>query len=468
MTFEISILTSRKEVFKMNPTKGTECSEKKICTIILKKHTSTIIMALCIYTLALVLWVVVPLQAGETVTFVPDLIATTNRGELIEIDLDTGTTGLIGDAGFFDGREPGWTGLSFDSKDKLFVTSRRRGEPISSCFGVYARGSCAHLYRVDPSTGAILREVGSTEVAFLSDIDFAPDDTLYGNRYIDERQSNDGGLIVIDKSTAETTAAIGRFGAWYYAGDLENGGLSVHPITGDVWAIESSFSSSPSIFRVDPETGFKVGADRGTGGTGVVRLGLDGEPTTFGFDSLEITVDGRFFATKARGHNELYEINPTPDKVSGLAEITLIPLELPEIEGSLSGLESLFQGVEVHVDIKPNTINLTHRKNYTDKKTIPIVDLTDVAVVILSSDDFDTTNVDLATITLSGAHIKLKRNGEPMVLREDLNGDRLPDLLVHVSSKDLLIGKTSTVATLYGRTFDGRYIRGSDAIKVVY
>ena len=166
---------------------------------------------------------------------------------------------------------------------------------------------------------------------------------------INERDRGDGGLVIIDTSTA-TTTRVARF-APGSPDDLlceqlrlgnpedciENGGLSVHPHTGGIWAVESGFSNTPRIFRVDPLTGLAIPP--------VLRLGLNGAPILgvgFGFDALEILGDGRFIAFSGAGANELYEINPVPDPQSGLAEVTLIPLNIdPAITGSLNGLESV-------------------------------------------------------------------------------------------------------------------------------
>ena len=97
--------------------------------------------------------------------------------------------------------------------------------------------------------------------------------------------------------------------------------------------MESSYRLPATIFRIDPATGLP---------SDVTQLGLAGGPSPFGVAALEILHDGTFVGLRARGSSELYSINPLPDPVSGLAELTLIPLTLdPAIEGSLNGLESI-------------------------------------------------------------------------------------------------------------------------------
>jgi hypothetical protein len=313
--------------------------------------------------------------------------------------------------------------------------------------GVFATGPCAHLYRLDPQTGAILEEIGSTGIAFLSDIDFAADGTLYGNRFRDEAASGDGGLVIIDPATAGITA-FGRFGPGDLSTDLETGGLSVHPQTGEIWAAESSFSASPSLFRVDPQTGLAIAP--------VIRLGFNGEPSTFGLDALEILPDGRFFAFAGRS-SQFFEVNPVPDAQTGLAEMTLVELDMDEaISGSLNGLEWVFQASMLHaeIDIKPggnpNPINLK------SKGVIP--------VAILTTATFDALSVSPSTVGFGpgGAGI-VHRSGH----LEDVDGDGDLDLLLHFRTEQTGIQCGDSAAALAGETFAAQPFQGSDEIVTV-
>jgi len=111
----------------------------------------------------------------------------------------------------------------------------------------------------------------------------------------------------------------------------------------------------------------------------------------------------------------------------------------------------------VAIDVKPgsypNSINLGSNG--------------DVPVAILSSPTFDARTVDPATVTLASAPVALRGQGGLMYSFEDVNGDGLPDLVVHLATQALELSSVDTAAVLEGRTFGGQLIRGSDSVRVV-
>ena len=113
--------------------------------------------------------------------------------------------------------------------------------------------------------------------------------------------------------------------------------------------------------------------------------------------------------------------------------------------------------IPVTIDIKPgsfpNSINLG------SGGTVP--------VAIFSTQTFDARTLTPSTITLASAPVKLKGQGTPMASFQDVNGDGLLDVVVHVSTETLQLSDTDTAAVLRGKTSDGRVVKGTDSVRVV-
>lgn len=248
------------------------------------------------------------------------VLGTTWRGELVEIDLDAGAVTLIGDAGVFGGFDLGWTDIAVGDSANLFALSRRLSDPDG-----------ASLYRTDPTTGAVIADVGPAGQVNLADFDFDGADFLG----IGRRSSEFGvaRLFTIDTVdaqvtwiTPDTTVGVGLnpFDTVGQSDPIRTGGFAVHPSTGELWGVEGQNSDTHVLFRIDPLSGE---ADT------IMPLGLDGAAlpgTEWGFDGLHILDDGTFIGS--RGGNfttpdsSLWEISSSLDPSSGRAEIALIPL----------------------------------------------------------------------------------------------------------------------------------------------
>ncbi|MDH3445354.1 MAG: hypothetical protein OEN50_15620, partial [Deltaproteobacteria bacterium] len=111
----------------------------------------------------------------------------------------------------------------------------------------------------------------------------------------------------------------------------------------------------------------------------------------------------------------------------------------------------------VTIDIKPgsfpNSINLG------SQGTIP--------VAIFSSPSFDATIIDPLTVTLANASVRLKGNGNPMASFEDVDGDGLLDVIVHIDTSTLMLTEADTEAVLEAQTVGGQRIVGRDSVRIV-
>jgi len=115
-------------------------------------------------------------------------------------------------------------------------------------------------------------------------------------------------------------------------------------------------------------------------------------------------------------------------------------------------------GIPVTIDIKPG--NDDNNVNLGSKGSIPIC--------IFSTEGFDATTIDPGTVTLAGAGVKVKGKGNRyMSSIDDINEDGLPDLMVHVITQALEITEKRELASLFGKTFAGVNITGSDYVTVV-
>jgi len=117
------------------------------------------------------------------------------------------------------------------------------------------------------------------------------------------------------------------------------------------------------------------------------------------------------------------------------------------------------QVIEVVIDIKPDS----------DPNSINLGSAGVIPVAILSSETFDATTVDPATVSLAGAAVKMAgKSGKYLSHIEDVNGDELMDLVCQVLTEGLVgIVVGDSVAVLTAETYDGQAIRGEDSISIV-
>jgi uncharacterized repeat protein (TIGR01451 family) len=111
----------------------------------------------------------------------------------------------------------------------------------------------------------------------------------------------------------------------------------------------------------------------------------------------------------------------------------LLPTAYTSSSGNYSALgvaASYLSGANetIRVDIDINPGNANNRINLNSKGLIK--------VAILSSATFDATAIDPLTVSLAGAAVKLKGNGDPMANEKDVDGDGLDDLVPQLAIDD--------------------------------
>jgi len=104
----------------------------------------------------------------------------------------------------------------------------------------------------------------------------------------------------------------------------------------------------------------------------------------------------------------------------------------------------------IKIDIKPGSD--PNSINPKSKGVIP--------VAILTTDDFDATTVDPATVTF----------GQAAPVRyaiEDVDGDGNDDMILHFRTQEVGLSAQDTEVALTGQTFDGASIEGTDSVRIV-
>jgi hypothetical protein len=91
-----------------------------------------------------------------------------------------------------------------------------------------------------------------------------------------------------------------------------------------------------------------------------------------------------------------------------------------------------------------------------------------IPVAIWGGASFDTSQIDLYTITLEGQGVRIPgKNGNIQAHFEDANGDGFIDLIVQIQDVAGSLPEGEAMVTLTARLFDGRTVVGSDSLCIV-
>ncbi len=221
-------------------------------------------------------------------------------------------------------------------------------------------------------------------------------------------------------------------------GSVAPRGLAVSRVTGVPTADE--FWGHTDLGDCDSQVGFVEELARATtlGSTGWEV----GQEYTFGFEfdatTLSVFVDGTqelsVTGSFANGRIAFYNFSQ--------ADVTYSGFELTKL---------------VDIDIKPGSD--PNCFNSDGHGAIP--------VAILSTSDFDATQVDPTTAQLDGQTVRSVGKGNLQAHVEDVNGDGLLDLMLQFEDLDGTYTPGSGIAVVTALTFDGLAIEGQDSICVV-
>lgn len=115
------------------------------------------------------------------------------------------------------------------------------------------------------------------------------------------------------------------------------------------------------------------------------------------------------------------------------------------------------QFIDVQIDIKPGSF----------PNSIKLQDTGNIPVAIFSTISFDAYNIEVSSLELNGAGVRIVKGKGYQYSFEDVNGDGLLDLVVHFDRGDAQLTVGDTFATVTGKTMDGTAIKGTDSVKVI-
>ncbi len=249
------------------------------------------------------------------------------------------------------------------------------------------------------------------------------------------------------------------------------------------WLVGTAVSSSGAIFAAPTDTDFvpdqhNPGVWRSADGgnlwqklTGFDTVGYGLSGGELGLAAvLAFNSDGVLYASCAGSVVRSKDAGDTWESVSsGLSEIpvrSVLDLTFDQDGYSVAGTwgAGVFRSRESTAPFIRVAIDLGGKGAVTK---IVLHSNGQLSVTIPGSATFDAGTVDPSTVRLAGASVRRDGSGKWMALVQDVNRDGYNDLVVHFSIPDLQLKSGDTEATLTGKTFGGRSIRGTDQVLVV-
>jgi hypothetical protein len=218
---------------------------------------------------------------------------------------------------------------------------------------------------------------------------------------------------------------------------------------------QSSQAQTFDIFREYDPVDFDI----------IAQLLTNGCPDSFWLDmgfagfSGSAAIAGESLETPVTPHSHILFIRmtvPPFDIIHDPENPIIIKIAPPGTDVRLAAFG--FPSLEVTIYIKPGSDPNCFNNN--ERGVIPIA--------ILSSSEFNATEVDPVTVQLAGLVVKVAgKSNKYLAHTEDVNGDGLIDLVVQIEDTDQVFTTGTTTATLTGNLYDGTPIEGEDDLCIV-
>jgi hypothetical protein len=295
------------------------------------------------------------------------------------------------------------------------------------------------------------------------------------------RLDNDGNIIkIIDTGQEPTGVAVDAAGKVWATNMGSNNAVRIDPNAGtdglgaidltvdlgpDAWPYNySDMTGAVVVGSTSPQGFWTVVQDSQTTGFEWGRIIWNTEPQGNEPPGTAIVVEARSADTEAGLGGQAFQpvMNGEPFSMFGrFIEVRVTLKASPSGDSpALSDIRVQPHVLYVDIDIKPgsdpNGINCKNKKE-------------EIAVAVLSTDNFDALTVDHTTVTFEGAkeiHV-VKKTGIPHRHVEDVDFDGDMDLVFHFMLRDTTLACDSTTGQLYGLTYGGIPIEGTDSVWMI-
>jgi hypothetical protein len=318
---------------------------------------------------------------------------------------------------------------------------------------------------IDITAGVIdsYLNTGSTDIVTIYGSDFAVDGTPVEDQIV----NTGGSTYIFDLTGVYADGSPINFQCRLGSGGVINLNLAatapdikVYPVADPVTGIRAYDVGEVAICETLTVPNIVYIYNEGNENLTVTSVSISGDPSI----SLTPSLSFPLVIEPGLNNGQYFDVTFAPT-AAGLVEATVTIESDDEDEGVIEVILSgtgVVEVVYVDIDIKPdsedNTVNLG------SNGVIP--------VGILSTVEFDATQVDPESISLAGAGVAVRGKGNKLLSSiKDLNGDGLLDLEVKVDTENLDPGQFQNgyailTGQLYGGTC-GLEIEGMDFIRVV-
>lgn len=254
---------------------------------------------------------------------------------------------------------------------------------------------------------------------------------------------------------------------WGLVDDFDDG------IIDPIWEVQAR---GASIYEADGVLNIDIFA--GSAGPGLCHVG--------NIRTKDLVIHGDFDVQVDFSVNPEYHITPNTNAKLFLTDQNENGVELSVRNGRYQSVNVPTDWSQYKVIKSTPTDNLNGKLRMTGSVIIPEVVAVDIKpgsypnsinlgsnglipVAILSSQDFDATNVNPSTVMLAGAGVEVRgMNSKYMAHEEDVNGDGLVDLVVQIGTTNLNPSLLQDgYVILVGETFDNVSFEGEDEINIV-